>query len=265
MVLEGTVGPKCGLYPSPCEQPLTHWNDVGGVPALMTWREALRRAGRAVHAFVTRHRVLWVPAGWLSRFVTSAPESSPIRSVLGPLRDGLRGAMRSQDVLKLVQALEAAGVPYFLAGGWGVDALLGRSSRSHDDLDVVIDDYDEHLQRAVDALAPLGFTLVASYERRAWMSKNSVLQDQTGRQVDVDSLNWDVLAREFGPPGSDASDRQQFTDRVFTEGTVEGRQVPCLSADVQLLFHLLFELTPSQQHDVELLQHELGASVPESP
>ena len=120
-------------------------------------------------------------------------------------------------------------------------------------------------ERAVDALAPLGFRLVASYERRAWMPKNTVLEDDTGRRVDLDSLNWELLAREFGPPGVDATARKTFEHRVFGKGAVGGRRVPCLSADVQLLYHTLFELTPPHQHDVTLLREELGASVPESP
>ncbi len=218
-----------------------------------------------MHKFVKSHRILWVPAGWLSRLVTAAPETSPIRSVLGPLRDGIRGAMTTEDVLEVVDALERAAVPFCLAGGWGVDALVGRQSRSHDDLDVVVDHYDKDLQRAVDALAPLGFVLVASYERRAWMPKNSVLEDHTGRRVDLDSLNWEILAREFGPPGTDDADRSSFEHRVFTEGTVGGRRVPCLSADVQVLYHMLFDLNLSHQHDVMLLRDELGAAVPDSP
>lgn len=173
--------------------------------------------------------------------------------------------MRTEDVLNVVDALEAEAVPFCLAGGWGVDALVGRQSRSHDDLDVVIDNYEQDLQRAVDALSPLGFKLVASFERSAWMPKNSVLEDDTGRRVDLDSLNWQILAREFGPPGADESARKAFEHHVFTEGTVGGRRVPCLSADVQLLYHTHFELTLPHRHDVNLLRDELGASVPESP
>ncbi len=231
----------------------------------MSSRNGTHRAAQAVHRFVKSHRILWIPAGWVSRLVASAPETSPIRSVLGPLRDGLRGAMATEDVLTVLGALESTGVPFYLAGGWGVDALVGRQSRSHDDLDVVIDHYDQDLPRAVDALKSMGFELVASYERRAWMPKNTVLEDGAGRRVDLDSLNWKILAREFGPPGADASDRGSFEDRVFAEGIVAGKRVPCLSADVQLLYHSLFDLNVRHQHDVTLLREELGASVPHWP
>ncbi len=147
--------------------------------------------------------MLWAPAGWLSRAVASSGESSPVRSILGPLRDRLRGATKVEDVLRVLRALEAHHVPFCVAGGWGVDALLGRQTRSHDDLDIVIDDYEHEVERAVEALAPLGFRLVSSYERRAWMPRIAELEDETGRRVDLNSLDWKRLADEVGPPGSD--------------------------------------------------------------
>ncbi len=46
--------------------------------------------------------------------------------------------MQAQDVLEIVHRLEGAGVVVWLDGGWGVDALLGRQTRPHDDVDVII-------------------------------------------------------------------------------------------------------------------------------
>ena len=219
----------------------------------------------SLQAFVARHPVLRALAGWLSRTVASSSESSLLRRVLGPVRDRVRGAMGTEDVLGVLAALEGRGVPFWVAGGWGIDALAGRQTRSHRDLDIVIDDYDRNLDAAVDALAPLGFRLVHSQERRAWMPHNTVLEDDRRRGVDIDSLNWDKLAHEFGPPGSDGEARLEFEHRVFTQGSIGGRPAPCLSAEVQLLFHSLFELTAHHRRDVALLRHELGAWIPDPP
>ena len=41
--------------------------------------------------------------------------------------------------------LADAGVRFWLAGGWGVDALAGRQTRSHRDLDVFDVVCDQHL------------------------------------------------------------------------------------------------------------------------
>jgi len=219
--------------------------------------------GNVIHRFVKHHRVLWVPAGWLSLVVASSPESSPVRSILGPLRDRLRGAMKIDDVQRVLSAFEAHDVPVYLAGGWGIDALLGRQTRSHDDLDIVIDDYEHQVKRALEALAPLGFRLIASYERRAWMPRIAVLEDNTGRCIDLNSLDWKRLADEVGPFGTYGGARSACEQRVFSEGTLGDRRVPCLALDVQLLYHTAFELSASHRRDLDLLRRELGEPDPE--
>jgi len=61
--------------------------------------------------------------------------------------------MSQDDVLEIVGRLEAAGVPVWLDGGWGVDALLGTEHRPHRDVVLRLTD----AERALAALAPLGF------------------------------------------------------------------------------------------------------------
>lgn len=46
--------------------------------------------------------------------------------------------MQAADVQAVLAALDAAGVPTWLDGGWGIDALVGRQTRPHSDLDLVI-------------------------------------------------------------------------------------------------------------------------------
>jgi lincosamide nucleotidyltransferase A/C/D/E len=218
---------------------------------------------RAVYRLVRENRFLRIPAGWLSRVVALSPETSFLGRFLGPLRDRLRGAMKTDDVLAVLNALEAHDVPLAVAGGWGVDALLERQTRAHDDLDIVIDDYEHEVERAIGVLGELGFHLAETHERRAWMPKLSILQQDAGHRVELVSLNWQILAREFGPPGADATHREAFEQRVYSQGLIGGRWVRCLSAEVQLLYHSSFELGPTLEHDVKLLRDELGASLPQ--
>ena len=145
-----------------------------------------------------------------------------------------------------------------------MDTLLGRQSRAHHDVDIVVDDYEREVKRAIEALAPSGYRLVAYHEQRAWMPKLSVLEDGAGNRVELVSLDWDKLARDLGPPGAIGTARKVFEDQVFAEGTVGGRRVPCLSAQVQLLYHIGFELSPDMERDMVLLRDELGASLPDS-
>jgi lincosamide nucleotidyltransferase A/C/D/E len=218
-----------------------------------------------VRVFVKRHRLLERPAGWVSRVVASSPDSLPVRLLFGPLRARLRGSMKLHDVVRVLDALDASGVEYWLSGGWGVDALAGRQTRPHDDLDIVIDDFERDEPKARKALIDLGFEHVEFHERRTWMPHQSVLDDGAGHRVDFVSIDWDRLVERFGTPTTDgtAKSRDEALERkVLSEGTIEGRRVRCLSAEVQLLYHSGFALEPAPRRDVDLLRNELGAELP---
>src|SRR6266536_3316854 len=58
-------------------------------------------------------------------------------------------------VVEVVRELERGGVVVWVDGGWGIDALLGRETRPHADLDLVID--RDQLPRARLLLGGLGF------------------------------------------------------------------------------------------------------------
>lgn len=58
--------------------------------------------------------------------------------------------MTAADVVAFLALMDASAVRVWLDGGWAVDALLGRQTRRHDDLDIVIEALD--LSRAEEAL-----------------------------------------------------------------------------------------------------------------
>ncbi|MBO0731850.1 MAG: hypothetical protein J2P57_21505, partial [Acidimicrobiaceae bacterium] len=47
--------------------------------------------------------------------------------------------MRADEVLGVLDRLDERGIDAWVDGGWGVDALIGRQTREHDDLDLVVD------------------------------------------------------------------------------------------------------------------------------
>jgi lincosamide nucleotidyltransferase A/C/D/E len=92
--------------------------------------------------------------------------------------------MDAQSLLCVVDRLEQAGIDVWLDGGWGVDALLGRPTREHDDLDLVAE--LRHAARIIELLRDLGYELVAGGP-----PKSFVLVDAVGRQVDVHPVTFD--------------------------------------------------------------------------
>lgn len=47
--------------------------------------------------------------------------------------------MRSDQVVELLDRIEPLATTVWLGGGWGVDALAGRETRPHGDLDLCVD------------------------------------------------------------------------------------------------------------------------------
>jgi lincosamide nucleotidyltransferase A/C/D/E len=146
-----------------------------------------------------------------------------------------RFGVQVEDVTQVLAALEAQGMRCWLAGGWGVDALNGRQGRSHYDIDLVLDRFEENEPRAVMALAPLGYRKVEQrHVRGLWMPRRSVLDGGDGRNIDLLSLDWDLARTALGLPEAEEG---SGLDALFTYGELRGRKVPCLAAPVQILFH----------------------------
>jgi lincosamide nucleotidyltransferase A/C/D/E len=159
--------------------------------------------------------------------------------------------MTAADVIGILDLLDPAGVESWLDGGWGVDALLGEQTRDHDDVDLVTRVRDVPAMR--DALAGEGFEL-----NRGQPDSNFVLRDGRGREIDVHPVRFDeggngVYRMEDGEDWIYPA--EGFTGR----GRIEGRDVKCLSPDVQMLGHAGgYEPHWTDFHDMRLLNNRFG-------
>ncbi len=163
-------------------------------------------------------------------------------------------AMDEPDVLLVLETLEGSGVPVAVAGGWAIDALVGRVTRRHGDLDLAVD--ADHIGRAIAALSAVGLEVRAD-ERPARI----VVGDER-RAVDLHPVRWDRAGtgRQQGldgevfvyPPGS--------TDSV---GHIGGRAVRCLSPELLVRFHLGYEPRDVDRRDMAILAAHFGMRLPE--
>jgi len=152
--------------------------------------------------------------------------------------------MSVREVLTVLAALRDAGCRCWVAGGWGVDALVGRQTRPHRDLDLAVDAGQESV--ALVVLGNLGYAVDEDWRPvrvelraagRGWVDVHPVVFDGDGNGV------------QAGFDGASFS----YPRACFTEGALAGQMVPCLSVSQQIDFHTGYEPRDHDLHDLEIL------------
>lgn len=81
------------------------------------------------------------------------------------------------DLIKVIELLEKTGITYWLDGGWGVDVLAGRQTRTHRDIDI---DFDaQYMEKLLDMLLYIGYKIdtdwkpvrIELYRRTKWKNR----------------------------------------------------------------------------------------------
>jgi lincosamide nucleotidyltransferase A/C/D/E len=126
-----------------------------------------------------------------------------------------------------------------------VDAVVGRQTREHGDLDLAID--EAQLAALLDRLDSLGFVISVD-----WLPARVELTAPDGRRVDLHPVR-------FSPDGSGVqrgrgTDHFHYPAGSFTTGTIDGRVVRCLGVELQLTFRQGYPPRDIDVHDVALLE-----------
>jgi lincosamide nucleotidyltransferase A/C/D/E len=152
--------------------------------------------------------------------------------------------MSAEDAVAILDRLDGAGLTVWVDGGWGLDALVGRQTRVHDDLDLVV--RREEVAAVERELARLGYVRLGGAPP---MSFESV--DADGRQVDSHPIAADgtYLMR-------DGDTWRYPLPEHEADGVIGGRRVRCLDAETQLVCHTGYEPLDldRHRHDLTLLE-----------
>ena len=146
------------------------------------------------------------------------------------------------DVHVIVDLLHGVDADPRVIGGWGIDAIVGRQTREHRDLDLAI--RAEALELAVRALVVQGFVITTD-----WLPVRIELS-RADRHVDVHPLH-------FRPDGSawqaGQFDSFEYPVNDWVTGRIGGRTLVCLTPSRQRLFHSGYEHSDKDRHDMALL------------
>ncbi|HEY9839210.1 MAG TPA: hypothetical protein V6D23_02045, partial [Candidatus Obscuribacterales bacterium] len=155
----------------------------------------------------------------------------------------------------LLAAWDLADIEVWLDGGWGVDALIGRQSRPHKDVDIILRVSDVPGLQEVLSARGFGF-------KQGSPPDSFVLADGAGLEVDVHAVNFDA-------EGNGIYRMENGQDWVFPasgfsgRGEIAGSPVRCLSPEVQVLCHA-HGYTPVEKdlQDMALLAERFGIELP---
>jgi lincosamide nucleotidyltransferase A/C/D/E len=163
--------------------------------------------------------------------------------------------MTSAALVELLRLFEAAAIPAWLDGGWGVDALLHRQTRVHRDVDIVLRVTD--VLRLQELLASRGFTI-----REGKPPDSFVLANGAGLEVDIHAVIFDGNGN--GLYRMQNGEVWLYPSEGFTgQGVVGGASAACLSPAAQVLCHAQgYEPTEKDYCDMELLKERFGVTLP---
>ena len=163
--------------------------------------------------------------------------------------------MTTDDVLQIADRLDDAGIEWWVHGGWGLDALLGRETRPHDDLDIAVRRADVN---RLDAIFP-EFRRV----RDEWPA-SFVLADERGRQIDIHPIRID----DRGDGWQEQPNGEMVLwprEALSGRGRIGDREVKCTSPEFELESHLYPGHDDIDRSEIDLLCERFGLERPAGP
>jgi lincosamide nucleotidyltransferase A/C/D/E len=163
--------------------------------------------------------------------------------------------MTRAALIELLQLFQSAAIPIWLDGGWGVDALLHKQTRTHKDVDIMLSVAD--VSKLEELLSMREFAI-----REGKPPSSFVLANGAGLEVDVHAV-------EFDEDGNGMYRMQNGEDWIIPaegfsgRGLVGGIKVRCLSPTTQVLCHAQ-GYTPVEKDycDMERLANRFGVNLP---
>jgi lincosamide nucleotidyltransferase A/C/D/E len=149
-----------------------------------------------------------------------------------------------EEVVDVLDSLDANKVRHWVAGGWGVDFLVGRQTREHRDLDLAVNGKD--YERCMSALSALGYQTETD-----WLPLRIEVRASGARWVDVHPVHFDDQG--IGLQGDRSGVHFEDAASAFATGQIGARSVRCLSVSQQLLFHSGYKPRSKDRHDLALL------------
>lgn len=152
--------------------------------------------------------------------------------------------MTAQRALGILHLLTEGGAVTWVDGGWGVDALVGKETREHKDLDLGVLRSD--LDRAIELLGSVGYAVTDDRYRQVTVQ----LTHTAGHRID---LHPSTRLSDGGTEQIGFDDKAYYIPPPVV-GHIGDEAVRCMPAPTQLRNHDGYDRRPEDHHDIELLR-----------
>ncbi|MDY2955795.1 MAG: aminoglycoside nucleotidyltransferase [Enterococcus cecorum] len=155
------------------------------------------------------------------------------------------------DAIEIITWAEENEINIWIDGGWGVDALLKEETRVHNDIDLFVEECKG--EKFISILKEKGFNeIVEPYTTES----HTVWKDIKDRIIDLHIFKFNEL-------GYIVFEGEEYPASVFSGvGEIGGKEVRCIDAENQVLFHLGYEHDENDIHDVKLLCERFNIPLP---
>ncbi|MGO3603585.1 MAG: nucleotidyltransferase domain-containing protein [Enterococcus malodoratus] len=159
-------------------------------------------------------------------------------------KDKQTESVSKESFLMIIDLLTDLNIRYWVEGGWGIDVLIGKQTREHQDVDI---DFDAtHEKELLKKLSEIGYQITI---------------DQRPTRVELYHPNYgniDIHPFEISESGSVKQANPEggwfeLASDWFTKSSYEGRMIPCVSIEGQRIFHSGYDLRAVDHADLSNL------------
>ena len=133
-----------------------------------------------------------------------------------------------EDLIEVLNLMDKTGICYWLDGGWGVDVLVGKQTRTHRDIDIDFD--SKYTGKLLEILKQYGYEVITDWSPvrvELYHSNLGYIDIHPFIIIDGENIKQADLDGNF----------YEFEKDYFGNTIFEGRNIPCISIKGQRVFH----------------------------
>lgn len=162
--------------------------------------------------------------------------------------------MTAEEVLQILQIFQEIRTKVWLAGGWAVDALVGKQTRVHNDVDVAFDVQDE--EKIIKTFYKLRYSIADDARPTRFVLRKT----DNDKEIDLHPVVFDDSGA--GKQLVSGGESFLYPKDAFTQGIIDGQVVPCLSTHQLVVFHTGYMPLEKDRHNMKMLYEFLGIEIP---